>query len=147
MPLGGVALNAGSASGRVLRLDVPLSFWGGTDSRGVIIDGHHPQHGKAIAGTVLVMRSGRGSSSSSYVLAEQLRIGTGPCAIVLAERDAIVTLGAMVAQELYGTHVPVALVDLESLERFTTGDPVSVECSGSRAHIRWSRSRSGHEPV
>jgi predicted aconitase with swiveling domain len=136
MPLSAVPLNAGTASGRVLRLDVPLSFWGGTDHRGVIVDGHHPQRGQSVAGSVLVMRSGRGSSSSSYVLAEQLRVGTGPSAIVLAERDAIITLGTMVAQELYDTDVPVALVDVADLDHFVTGDLVTVACSDSTALIR-----------
>lgn len=93
MPLTARPLHAGSARGRVLRLDKPLSFWGGTDLDGRIIDRHHPQCDESVAGTVLVMRSGRGSSSSSYVLTEQLRRGSGPVAIVLAEPDAIVTLG------------------------------------------------------
>ncbi|ADU49671.1 aconitase X swivel domain-containing protein [Intrasporangium calvum] len=122
----GRALRPGSASGALLVLDEPLSFWGGSDLAGTIIDTHHPQHGQSFAGRVLAMRSGRGSSSSSYVLAEQLRRGTGPLAIVLAEPDAIIVLGALVAHELYGHSVPVVLVPPDELARLRTGDVVEV---------------------
>ncbi|MEO7448452.1 MAG: DUF126 domain-containing protein [Humibacillus sp.] len=135
MPLSAVQLHPGRASGTVLHLGTPLSFWGGTDHNGTIIDAHHPQHGQSVTGRVLVMRAGRGSSSSSYVLAEQLRQGCGPAAIVMAERDAIVVLGAMVARELYGSDMPVALVGDDDLAALDTGTVVTVDCSTSRGSI------------
>lgn len=99
---------AGTASGPALVLDEPLSFWGGVDpSTGDIVDVHHPQRGANIAGRVLIMPSGRGSSSSSSVLAEAIRAGTAPVAIVLAEPDPILALGAIVARELYGRTIPI----------------------------------------
>jgi uncharacterized protein len=104
----------GTASAAVLHLAEPLSLWGGLDAEtGVITDVHHPQRGERVTGTVLVMPSGRGSSSSSSVLAEAIRARTGPAAIVLAEADPIVALGAIVADELYGVTVPVVVVDDE----------------------------------
>jgi predicted aconitase with swiveling domain len=102
------ALAPGVATGEVLVLDEPLSFWGGVDpATGTVIDVHHPQHGAELAGKVVAMPSGRGSSSSSYVFAETIRAGTTPAAIVLAEPDAILALGAIVAAELYGVEIPV----------------------------------------
>jgi predicted aconitase with swiveling domain len=63
-------LVAGQASGPALVLEEPLSFWGGVDTEtGDIVDVHHPQRGENVSGRVLVMPSGRGSSSSSSVLA------------------------------------------------------------------------------
>jgi len=44
------------------------------------------------------------------VLAEAIRNGTGPAAIVMCERDLIVGLGCIVASELYGLDVPVVVV-------------------------------------
>lgn len=132
MPLIAVPLHGGSARGEVLRLAAPLSFWGGTDHDGLIIDAHHPQHGLSVTGRVLVMASGRGSSSSSYVLAEQLRRGTGPAAIVLAESDAIIALGVMVADELYGIATPVVQVAPGDLAALTTGLTVTVAADGER---------------
>ncbi|MGO4383700.1 aconitase X swivel domain-containing protein [Specibacter sp. RAF43] len=108
----GTTLCAGQGSGDLLVLAEPLSFWGGTDRRtGVIIDARHPQHGTSLAGRVLMMDASRGSSSSSSVLAEQLRAGVGPAAILLTARDAILALGALAAAELYGIQVPVVLLD------------------------------------
>ena len=107
-----VILVPGAASGPVLKLDEPLSFWGGLDSAsGTIIDRLHPQQGASVAGSLLMMPAGRGSSSGSATLAEALRLGNGPAAILMLERDAIVVVGAMVAAELYGLACPVALVE------------------------------------
>jgi predicted aconitase with swiveling domain len=104
-------LVAGEATGPALVLEEPLSFWGGIDpATGRIVDVHHPQHGASVTGTVLVMPAGRGSSSSSSVLAEAIRMGTAPSAIVLRGADPIVALGAIVARELYGVTVPVVVV-------------------------------------
>jgi predicted aconitase with swiveling domain len=118
---------AGSASGEVLVLDEPLSMWGGLDpTTGEIIDRRHPQAGAVVSGRILVMPTGRGSSSSSTVLAEAIRLGTAPAAIVLAEADDIVLLGAIVAEELYGKTCPVLVVDVETFGALTTGMVVEV---------------------
>ncbi len=114
---GGVGVKvlvAGRAVGEVLRLDQPLSFWGGVDpSTGLIVDERHPQHGLVVSGRILSMPHGRGSSSSSAVLAETLRLGTGPAAIVLDEMDSILVVGALVAGELYGVECPIVMSDAE----------------------------------
>lgn len=120
-------LVAGRAAGEVLLLAEPLSFWGGIDvNTGRIIDRHHPQAGLSITGKVLVMPAGRGSSSSSSVLAESLRIGSGPAAILLREADVIVALGAMVAQGLYGVICPVALASDSEYAALRSGFRVLV---------------------
>lgn len=103
-------LLAGAAAAQALVLDEPLSFWGGIDpATGTLIDARHPQLGENVAGRILVMPSGRGSSSSSSVLAEAVRAGTAPAAIVLLEPDPILALGAIVARELYGVSIPVVV--------------------------------------
>ena len=120
-------LLTGAATGVVLVLDEPLSMWGGLDPEtGRLIDGHHTQFGSVLIGTILVMPSGRGSSSSSSVLAEAIRAGTAPAAIVLAEPDDIILLGALVAQELYGITCPVLVADSETYAGLSTGDRVTV---------------------
>ena len=120
-------LVAGRASGLALVLDEPLSFWGGLDPEtGALIDTHHPQRGAVLTDRVLLMPAGRGSSSSSYVLAEAIRAGTAPTAIVLREEDGIVALGAIVARELYGSAIPVVVLDPDSFDAIADGDPVEV---------------------
>ncbi|WP_417434930.1 aconitase X swivel domain-containing protein [Hoeflea sp.] len=101
----------GTAQGDGLKLDDPLSFWGGFDSAsGKVIDRFHPQHGACLSGTILFMERGRGSSSGASVLAEAIRLGTAPAALVLLDEDAIITTGALVAQMLYGIDCPVVAI-------------------------------------
>lgn len=124
-------LVAGKASGEVLVLDEPLSFWGGLDvATGEIIDVHHPQRGASLAGKVVVMPYARGSSSTANSLAEAIHGGTGPAAIVLREPDEIVVLGAVVPGELYGEWCPVVVADEATFAGFATGDRVAVDDTG-----------------
>ena len=98
-------LTAGSAEGPVLSLDEPLSFWGAFEPRtGKIIDVHHPQRGACVKDTVLVMTETRGSGSAPGAIAEAIRLGTAPVAIILAEADINLAVGAEVAATLYGRH-------------------------------------------
>ena len=132
----GRTLVAGRASGRALVLEEPLSFWGGLDpATGALIDTHHPQQGASVTGRILVMPSGRGSSSSSYVLAESIRAGTAPVAILLREPDGIVALGAIVARELYGSTVPVVVLGAEAYDSIVDGLLVDVAAEGDLATV------------
>jgi uncharacterized protein len=111
-----------------LVLSEGLSLWGGMDpATGELIDAHHPQRGVNLSGRVLVMPSGRGSSSSASVLVEAVRAGTAPAAIVLGEPDLILAIGAAVAEELYGVRVPVVVMAPDELAAITDGDPFDVE--------------------
>ena len=129
--LRGHVLHAGMATGTALVLDEPLSFWGGVDPEtGRIIDQRHPQVGENVGGRVLVMASGRGSSSSSTVLAETLRAGCGPAAILLREKDEILVLGALVVALLDGRSMPIVQLDAEQYGQLQNGDRVRVLDSG-----------------
>ncbi|MDR8726635.1 aconitase X swivel domain-containing protein [Burkholderia pseudomultivorans] len=109
--LSGDTLVAGHAVAQTVVLEKPLSFWGGYDSAaGRIIDRGHPLAGASLAGRIMVMAHAKGSSSSSSVLAEAVRNGTGPVGIILKERDLIISIGAIVAAELYAIAVPVVCV-------------------------------------
>ena len=131
-----VGLCAGVGSGRLLKLDEPLSLWGGTDLHtGMITDVHHPQHGTAITGRVLLMSASRGSSSSSSVLAEQIRAGVGPAALVLCVRDAILALGSLAAAELYGIRMPIVLID-DAVARLLPDNSLVTVSAGSAAGDR-----------
>ena len=128
---------AGEAMGEALVLDEPLSFWGGLDpATGELIDTHHPRRGAVVTGRILVMPSGRGSSSSSYVLAEAIRAGTAPAAILLREPDGIIALGALVARELYGIATPVVSLDDAAYGRIVDGETLTVVAGDDGASIR-----------
>ena len=128
----GRVLAPGLAEGTALRLDEPLSFWGGVDpATGEIIDARQPQRGVSVAGRVLVMPSVRGSSSSSSVLAETVRAGCAPAAILLGEPDLILAVGAAVAEELYGVRIPILHLATADLASITDGTMVTVDEGGA----------------
>jgi predicted aconitase with swiveling domain len=128
----GTVLHAGTASGPALVLREPLSLWGGLDPEsGALIDAHHPQRGAQLSGRVVLMPGGRGSSSSASVLAEALRAGTAPAALLLGEPDLILAIGAEVADALYGTRLPVVVVDAEWTATVRDGQPISVDEDGT----------------
>jgi uncharacterized protein len=102
------ALVGGAAAGELLCLSEPLSLWGGLDPEtGLIVDRSHPQLGQSVTGAIIVMPHGRGSSSSSSVLAEALRLRTGPAGFVLDSPDSILVIGSLVANRLYGSICPI----------------------------------------
>jgi len=121
----------GAAHGRALVLPEPLSLWGGLDPEsGEIIDRRHPCSGQIVTGRVLVLPAGRGSSSASSILLEAVRLGTAPAAIITAETDPILALGAAVAREMYHTAPPVLVLAPEDYARIKNGQMVRVAEDG-----------------
>jgi predicted aconitase with swiveling domain len=107
----GELIVGGPATGPLLALQEPLSFWGGVDDEtGLIIDGHHPQCGTSLVGTALLMGATRGSSSSTSTLLECIRVGTAPNLLLLTDADPILSIAAVVAWELYGYGPSVVLL-------------------------------------
>lgn len=102
----------GPIHGRVLRLDEPLSFWGGFDAAtGCVIDRTHPQLSASLTGKVVAMPGARGSSGSPGVLGESIRAGTGPFALMITHADINLVAGALTAETLYGKRCPILLID------------------------------------
>lgn len=108
LALAGRCLVEGAAAGPLLVTDTGLSFWGGVDpATGEVIDRHHPLSGRSVAGAVLAMPHGRGSCSGSAVLLELLVNGRAPAALVFETPDDVLTLGVIVADEIFGRAIPV----------------------------------------
>ncbi|NNE96801.1 MAG: DUF126 domain-containing protein [Acidimicrobiales bacterium] len=94
-----------------VRLDEPLSFWGGFDAAtGTIIDRSHPQHGQSLAGKLVAMPGSKGSSGTPGVLGEAIRRGTGPSALIITKADINLVAGALTAAALYDSTCPILLV-------------------------------------
>ncbi|NNU80106.1 DUF521 domain-containing protein [Halovulum dunhuangense] len=98
----------GQAEGQVLATGEGLSFWGGVDpATARVIDTHHPLHGASVAGKVLMMPTSRGSCTGSGVILDMALNGRAPAALIFAEAEDVLTLGAMVADRLFGRGFPV----------------------------------------
>lgn len=122
---------AGQAEGPVVALDEPLSLWGGLDpGTGRIIDHYHPQLGADLSGAIVVMVTARGSSSAASVLAEAARAGTAPAGFVVRERDEILSIGAIVATEMYDVSIPVIEVRQHDYDRLAQASTAAISPTG-----------------
>jgi predicted aconitase with swiveling domain len=113
----------GDASGRLLVLDEPISFWGGIDPEtGIIIDVHHPQCGQGIKDRLLCLSGIRGSTAGPGALLETLYAGNCPKAIVLADVDVATVVALTVYHHLTGEFIPLVEVAESELSLLQTGD-------------------------
>lgn len=112
-------------------LDEPLSFWGGFDPRdGRILQPGHPQSEQLVQGQILAMSRGKGSAGTPAGVAEGIRNGSGPIAVILREVDVNITVGAMVAAALYDTHAPVLEVPEPEFRHLQTGQVLTIAEAG-----------------
>jgi predicted aconitase with swiveling domain len=122
----------GRAEGSVLRLDGPLSFWGGVDPySGGLTDPRSPHHGKRIGGRILMVPETRGSSSSSAVMLELLSAGLAPAAIVMGRSDAILGLGILVAREMGWHTIPLLVLPAADQADYRDGDRIAIAEDGT----------------
>eukprot|EP00934_Nitzschia_sp_Nitz4_P002788 Nitzschia sp. Nitz4//scaffold37_size175936//173668//175587//NITZ4_002073-RA/size175936-processed-gene-0.207-mRNA-1//1//CDS//3329549869//2778//frame0 len=98
----------------VLVSDVGLSFWGGIDeTTGIVIDTTHPLHGQSVAGTILCLPSGRGSCTASQVMLELILNNKAPRALILRDRDGLVSMGALIAQSVFPESTVLHVLQLQ----------------------------------
>lgn len=125
-------LVAGAASGPLLRLQAPISFWGGVDpEEGRISDPRHPDHGAVLAGRILAVAAPIGSSSSSSVMLELLRNGKAPAGLLLGRVDAILVLGVVVAGEMGCPTIPVLALSPEDIAGLPPGGRAEIGPDGA----------------
>ena len=127
----GRVLTDGTAYGRLLMLDAPISFWGGVDpNTGCIVDPRHPNSGESLSGRVLAVERTIGSSSSSAILLELLRIRRAPAAILMGRADAILSLGVIVGRELGYETIPMLELGADDFDALPRSGTAWIETSG-----------------
>src|SRR5215216_7210059 len=125
-------LNPGTAEGPVLVVEEPLSFWGAFDPlTGFIVDTHHPQRGACLAHKIVVMPETRGSGSASGSIAEAIRRGMAPLALILMKPDVNLAIGGFIAATLYGKSCPVLSVDASDYRRLAAATCLAISESGA----------------
>lgn len=123
---------AGEASGHLLRLDGPISFWGDVDPEtGRLTDPRSSRHGQSIAGRILVLPATRGSSSSSAIMLELLAWGRAPAALVLGQVDAVIGLGILVAREMGYPTIPLLELPADRQSLLPDGAPAKIDRDGT----------------
>ncbi|QYZ80348.1 DUF126 domain-containing protein [Methanofollis formosanus] len=126
----GRGIAKGSASGRLLVSDAPLSFLSGVDPEsGVIIEEGHPLQGQSIVGTVFAFPYGKGSTVGSYVMYALSRNEKAPAAIINTEAEPIIATGAIMSGIPMVDHLEVGLADLP--------DGAEVTVDGDEGTVAW----------
>ena len=116
----GRTIKAGKGKGVALVSQEPMGFLGGVDpDTGIVIEKGHPLEGQSIAGRVLVFPTGKGSTVGSYTLYRLARNHLAPAAIINAQSEAIVAVGAIISD--------IPMVDQVEIGEIATGDLVLVE--------------------
>jgi uncharacterized protein len=118
----GRALILGSVTAELLRLDEPISFWGGVDpNSGTIIDANHPQVGQSLADKILVLPGTRGSTASPGALLETLAAGNGPSAFILTLPDNVCLVAASMCAAIGLNSPPILDLSGQSLAACRSG--------------------------
>jgi hypothetical protein len=124
--LRGRIIKSGIAEGIALVSPQPVGFLGGIDPEtGIVIEAGHPLEGQCVSGRILVFPTGKGSTVGSYTLYRMARAGTAPSAIINAESEAIVAVGAIIGD--------IPMVDRLDITQIKTGDRVRV--AGDRVWV------------
>ncbi|MCB9132652.1 MAG: DUF126 domain-containing protein [Anaerolineales bacterium] len=116
----GRVIKSGKAAGRALVSPEPIGFLGGVDpDTGVVVEPNHPLNGQSVAGRVLVFPTGKGSTVGSYTILRLARNGVAPAAMLNAQSEAIVAVGAIIAD--------IPMVDQLAIQFISDGDWVVVD--------------------
>jgi cis-L-3-hydroxyproline dehydratase len=125
---------AGNAEGGILFAEEGLSFWGGVDpASGYVIDIHHPLHGVSLSGSILMMPSSRGSCSGSGILLDLALNGLAPAALIFSTAEDVLTLGALIAAEMFGTAIPVVRLDERTFAALSQEKTARIDATGIEA--------------
>jgi predicted aconitase with swiveling domain len=128
MILEGRKVMKGHAEGEALVSSEAISFYGGVDPEtGNVAEKGHPLEGKSVRGKVLVFPTGKGSTVGSYALYDMKKRGNAPAAIINAEIETIVAVGAIISG--------IPCVDKIDISKIKTGDRVTVDADSGKVEI------------
>jgi phosphomecalonate degydratase small subunit len=126
LDLQGRVIRAGRATGEALVSTEPVSFYGGVDlDTGRVAESGHPLEGQSLAGRVLVIPRGKGSTVGSWAILRLGRKGLGPAAILCERCETIVAVGVILAE--------IPCVDGLDITQIQTGQTVTVD--GDRVQV------------
>ncbi len=128
MKLKGRVIVEGRAEGEALVSREAIGFFGGVDPEtGVVVEPGHELQGRSICRKILVFPTGKGSTVGSYTLYRLRKNGLAPAGIINAQSEAIVAVGAIIAD--------IAMVDRIDVSKIETGDKVAI--NGDLIEVTW----------
>ena len=115
-------ITRGYARGEALVSREYLSFLGGVNKDTGIIEAESDIKGEPVAGKILILPGGKGSTVGTYVLLNLKKRGVAPKAIINRRTESIIAVGTAIAG------IPlVDSVDDEFFSLVETGDEVIVD--------------------
>jgi hypothetical protein len=115
----GRIIYSGTATGTVLKSDIPISFFGAVDQQtGIIKESNHPLYGQSIAGKILIFPQAKGSTVGSYILYALKKNNVAPAGMILEECEIIVAVGAIISE--------IPTVDQIEIDQFQSGDLIRI---------------------
>ena len=128
MEIKGRSISKGIASGELLISKDPISFYGGVNpDTGVVVEKGHALEGKSIAGKVLYFPRGKGSTVGSYTLYRLKKNGRAPVAIINAECEPIVAVGAIISD--------IPLVDKIDIKKLKTYNGKTIKVDANKGVV------------
>ena len=125
MKLEGRTISKGRASGKVLKLENPLSFLGGVEgSTGEV----KVENGGNVAGKILVFPRGNGSTVGSFVMYDLMVHGKAPAAVINSSAETIVATGAVISS--------IPMVDGIDVNLIHDGDEVTLDADSGTVEIK-----------
>jgi len=126
----GRGIAKGCASGELLVSPEPISFLSGVNpDTGEIVEKGHPLEGQNLTGRVIAFDHGKGSTVGSYVIYALSKNGHAPAAIVNAEAEPIIVVGAIMGGIPMIDRIGVPVSQLKSGTRVTVnGDTGELTC-------------------
>lgn len=129
----------GSGSGEALVSREPMCFYLCDPLTGTVIEKNHPIQGRSLAGKVLVLQSGKGSSVVQVDGFYQLWVkGNLPAAIIVAEAEPVLVSSAVVVDA-----VMVDRLKVNPFEAIEDGDWVEVDATAEIVKVTKRRPDPG----
>ena len=121
-------ISKGKAKGEIIVSKDPISFLSGVDPEtGIVMEKGHAIEGRSIAGKVLVLPHGKGSTVGSYIVYALKKNGKAPAAIVKNETETIIATGSIIAD--------LPMVDKPSQDINSLKDGMIAEVDGDEGVI------------
>jgi len=128
LTLTGRKIMEGACTSTALVSHAPISFLGGvnpTDGKVTLKNKDIP--GQCVKDKILVFPEHVGSTVGSYVLYSLSKRGLAPAAIIVQEADAVIAVGAVIAN--------IPMIDRVDISQIKTGDTVQVDGEKGTATI------------
>jgi len=111
----------GKVSGKVVKSNQPINFLGAIDKKtGAITDQKHDLFGKNIAGTILDIPNGVGSSVGAYTIYSLKSNNSAPAAMACQKADLTVASGCALA------NIPLFILSSNEYDSIKDGDEISL---------------------